>query len=277
MYVKENIKDEVYKGVVSYFFNKCDVVSFTYRPDQHDDNTQKLKKILSELHYSQSFIERNYSCEFIGEFFKKNKDNHLLFDNEYKNSYEKHLKNDYNGYRDFKTNLSNKSMLYDKYDKYNIKIDLDNLTFEEYKKFIVYDKRLNYIWSIFSRFFYTYKVKKILDKYKDNMIYKEVNSNGGKITNIRYFFKITKNLQKNIIKKNSIFDWCYPNSIEDICFYNNGFCRLFSVAHEKMLDIFCKDEEEYNHLKTIGVKFYNDVFIPTKKDDMIFEKYIDAK
>lgn len=44
MYVKENVKDEVYKKVIGHFLNKCDVVSFTYRPDQHFDNTQKIKK-----------------------------------------------------------------------------------------------------------------------------------------------------------------------------------------------------------------------------------------
>ena len=83
MYVKENVKDEVYKKVIDHFLNKCDVVSFTYRPDQHFDNTKKIKKILSELNYSQSYIERNYSYKLISEFFKYNKDNALLFNDEY--------------------------------------------------------------------------------------------------------------------------------------------------------------------------------------------------
>lgn len=279
MYVKENIKDEVYKNVIDYFLNKCDVVSFTYRPDQHPDDTQKIKKILSELTYSQSYIERNYSYELISEFFKCNKDNALLFDEEYKNTFKKYLKEqtNYKEYKSFKKDSNYKSKLYDKYDKYNIKIDLDNLTYDQYKTFIIYDNRLNYIWSIFSRLYYEYIVNEFINKYKDNIIYERKNYDNECIISIQYFLKITDNLEKRIIRRNSIFDWSYPNSIEDLALYKKGVCQLFSIAHEGILNISCESENEYKYLKSIGVKFDQEFYTQLKENDKIFEKYDDIR
>ena len=279
MYVKENVKDEVYKKVIGHFLNKCDVVSFTYRPDQHSDNTQKIKKILSELNYSQSYIERNYSYKLISEFFKYNKDNALLFNDEYQNTYKKYLKGltNYSEYKRFQKDSNYKSKLYVKYDKYNLKIDLDNLTYEEYKTFIIYDNRLDYIWSIFSRLYYEYKVNEFINKYKKNILYERKNYDDKSIISIQYFFKIDENLKKRIIRRNSVFDWSFPNSIEDMTFYSKGLCKLFSIAHEKILNIFCENEDEYKYLNLIGVKFNEEIFVPVKEKDKIFEKYQNLK
>lgn len=279
MYVKENIKDEVYKKMIGNFLNTCDVVSFIYRPDQHPENMQKNKKILSELNYPQSYIERNYSYKLISEFFKYNKDNVLLFNDEYKNTCKKYFKHqtNYSEYKKFQKDSNYKNKLHFKYDKYNIKIDLDNLTYDEYKTFITYDNRLNYIWSIFSRLYYEYKVNEFINKYKNNILYERKNYDGKRIISIQYFLKIDENLKKRIIRRNSVFDWSFPNSIEDMAFYSKGLCKLFSIAHENILEIFCENEEEYKYLKLIGVKFNEETFIPIKEKDKIFEKYQDMK
>lgn len=94
-----------------------------------------------------------------------------MFNDEYKNTYKKYLKvqTNYSEYKRFQKDSNYKSKLYVKCDKYNLKIDLDNLTYEEYKTFIIYDNRLDYIWSIFSRLYYEYKVNEFINKNKKNI------------------------------------------------------------------------------------------------------------
>lgn len=78
---------------------------------------------------------------------------------------------------------------------------------------------------------------------------------------------------KELLNKKSIYDWCFLTSLEDLCFYKNGYCWLYSVGHEEICDIFCENEEEYEYLKSIGIKFVDDKFVPTPKEQLIYEKY----
>ncbi len=78
---------------------------------------------------------------------------------------------------------------------------------------------------------------------------------------------------KELLNKKSIYDWCFLTSLEDLCFYKNGYCWLYSVAHEEICDIFCENEEEYEYLKSIGIKFVDDKFVPTPKEQLIYEEY----
>ncbi len=67
--------------------------------------------------------------------------------------------------------------------------------------------------------------------------------------------------------------WLNPNFPEDIAFFRNGYCWLYSVAHEEICDIYCENEEEYEYLKLIGIEFVDDEFVPTPKAELYYEEY----
>ena len=39
------------------------------------------------------------------------------------------------------------------------------------------------------------------------------------------------------------------------------------MAHEKICDIYCENEEEYNYLRSIGIEFEEDHFIPLSEKE----------
>lgn len=47
--------------------------------------------------------------------------------------------------------------------------------------------------------------------------------------------------------------------VKDNCYW------LLYIGHEKMGDIFCKNEEKYNYLKSIGLEFWKDHYIEEEK------------
>ena len=40
-----------------------------------------------------------------------------------------------------------------------------------------------------------------------------------------------------------------------------------SVAHEKLCNIYCESEEEYEYLKSIGVEFYEKEYVPISYEE----------
>ncbi len=248
MKVKQNIKSFSYEKLIDYATNNNDVISVTYRPNQHEQEYMKIIDSLLKLGISKRYIINNYSDEFIGSFFEKHKNNEVLFDEEYIEKYEEGIRN--------------------------------NTNRRSYKK--KYEQRLDYINSNFKRIFYDYTVKEFLNKYKSNIVHEEKsiykNNNGNEILiSIKYYFKLSEELKLNILRKKSVYDWCFPKSIENIEFYKNGKCWLLSVSHEKILDIFCKSEEEYKYLKSIGIEFADENYIPLKKQYIICKNYNDTK
>ena len=58
---------------------------------------------------------------------------------------------------------------------------------------------------------------------------------------------------KNILMQdfNDIYDWCFPNTLEDLCFYrdeDNWFC---SISHELVCDVIMRDKKEEDFFKSI--------------------------
>ena len=76
----------------------------------------------------------------------------------------------------------------------------------------------------------------------------------------------------NTANKN-LYNWLNPNYPEDVAFFKDGYCWLYSVAHEDICDIYCTDEAEYDTLKEIGIEFYENKFEPTAKGQLYFEQY----
>lgn len=122
-------------------------------------------------------------------------------------------------------------------------------------------------------FYYNQIKTKWLQDNKDSMIYNQkkyyyTDDDGIDYYSDIYYFQLTSKLRQEIISKKSIYNWQYPNSLlEDICFFkSNGDCWLKSIAHENLCWINCESKEEYEYLKSIGIKFHDKEFKPTKMD-----------
>ena len=100
--------------------------------------------------------------------------------------------------------------------------------------------------------YYNYITSEFVNKYKEEMILKKVSDP----SYTRYFFKLSDRLKKEILSKNSVSDWMFPYSVEDIMFYNDKDIMYVSETHENMFDVYCKNKKEYNYFKKMGIKFY---------------------
>lgn len=87
------------------------------------------------------------------------------------------------------------------------------------------------------------------------------------------FFKTEQEIKKYLLENKDLYAWLNPNYPEDIAFFKDGYCWLYSVAHEEMCDIYCENNEEYEYLKSIGIEFLDNKFISTSKDDLYYEEY----
>lgn len=73
----------------------------------------------------------------------------------------------------------------------------------------------------------------------------------------KYFFKLDKELKDFFLEKNSIEDWIYYKELEDLSFYrgkDESSCLFRSVSHEELSWINWDSSEEYEYLKSIGIK-----------------------
>ncbi|MCI9434949.1 MAG: hypothetical protein HFI86_06745 [Bacilli bacterium] len=153
--------------------------------------------------------------------------------------------------------------IYDRF-KDNTKIfDLKSDVFTNQYKRICID-------SIIDWLYYNEMTLKWLNKNKVNInnqkpIFLNNNSNKKKIYHSDdYYIKLTDDIKNEILNKKSLYDWCFPYSLEDICFFKDRNCWLYSVAHENLCIIYCESKEEFEYLKSIGVKFHDKEFKPTK-------------
>lgn len=87
------------------------------------------------------------------------------------------------------------------------------------------------------------------------------------------FYKTSNNVKDYLLKNENLYDWLNPDFPEDISFFSNGYCWLYSIAHENLCYIYCDSKEEYDYLKSIGIEFANSEFIYTPKQDLYYENY----
>lgn len=50
-------------------------------------------------------------------------------------------------------------------------------------------------------------------------------------------------------------------NLDNLSLYINDIPWLYSVPHENIWDIYCRSEEEYKYLKSIGVEFKEKNFV----------------
>lgn len=252
MLVENIIDGDIYIKLIEYILPKCDIISLKKYNDQHQEKHKKIIDIiLSDSNISIDDIVTNYSDKYLNELCNelcnKYKDNKTIFDEEYKDKFEKN--------------------------KYNFDYKIS----EEQKK---ENRKMAIIGSV-RQFIYNSLTNEWLDKNRESIILERPNIIEDKLFIERinhsttYFLKLIEDLKTEILNKNSIYDWHYPISIEDISFFKDGYCLLNSITHENLCFIYCESEEEYEYLKSIGIKFAENQFIPTPKEKLYYENFED--
>jgi len=241
MLVKGNIHGNVYKKLINYASQKCDCILLKKYSDQNILETERVQKIIFSYNgFTEKKIMANYSKIFLNYALDFFKDNSALFDQEYIEKFEVNRWG--MGEKDF--------------------LQLKKLN----RKHVILDAIDRRIYDIYE--------KKWLELYeKDVVMIKEKIFDNGIKHQILYFCVLNSKTSKMLYEKDSILSWCYPESLEDICFLRKGCYWLESVAHEELCFINCESEEEYKYLKSIGISFTEDHYIPTKKEELYYEEY----
>lgn len=224
--VVEKLNGEVYKLLLEYAFEKCDEFVLSKRLDYHYDKNQKIRDIFLADRYFMSNL--NNDKEFLY--------NYLI--DKYFDLIGKLCIDDILNWND--------SFAYP-LDIYKIE-SLIQFAIMNTLEWIVYENNVN----TFLKF------------NKDNIkIEKKCYSEDGKkLLLISYVFKINDEIKQVILNVDNLFDWCFPNTLEDLSFLRNGNYLMFSVAHEKICEIYCENEEEYEYFKSIGITFSDNDYIP---------------
>ena len=124
-------------------------------------------------------------------------------------------------------------------------------TLKSYKKKMVIEDSIEHI-------FYEYNIKDWLRKYKSRMIKKTQDDK-----TITYFFKLNDALKSDILSTSSFSDWKFPDSVENLSFYEDENCWLHSTWRGPF-EVFCKNEKEFRYLKSLGVSFNDKKYINKK-------------
>ena len=202
-------------------------ISLMKQHDQHEESTnRKIDIILSTSGYSINYIMEKYSNNFLNKMYEKFKDNEEIFNNDYKEKFEDGIKNDFKRWLTISGSIR--------------RIYYNNIT----KQWLIKNEK-----NIFNH-------TKNIHNFGNEQVY----------LNDIYYLILNDELKSEILSKKSLYDWHYPNSLEDICFFKDGYCFLETVAHEGLCFIYCDNEAEYEYLKSIGIKFFDKEFKPTKME-----------
>ena len=118
--------------------------------------------------------------------------------------------------------------------------------------------------SVFNSWIYKYQKHIIFEKdhiIKEGYLSKKIRHS------TTYYLEPVFELKNELLNRKSIYNFIFPTSLEDLCIFKDEYCWLYSVAHEKICDIYCENEEEYNYLRSIGIEFEEDYFIPLSEKE----------
>ena len=162
-----------------------------------------------------------------------------------------------------------------KYSKEDIlNVELINNPNKIYNDFKDNEEIFNSDYKNIYEYFYNYVANRFIDKFKDIIIKKEeVLLTSGVHHSTIYYFKLNDDIKKELILKKSIYKWQYPYSMEDISFYLDDYCYLHSIAHEDICEIYYDSEEEFKYLKSMGIEFNNENYIPILKNDSSYPNF----
>ena len=164
-------------------------------------------------------------------------------------------------------------------EQYKKRYEKDPITGENVRDDIKYFNRQLCVNGIVSRIVYDYFTEKWLCKnikqilFQENYYIEPINSKEKIVHHSTVYYTLLDNrIKEELLDKNSFSDWSFHKSLEDICFYKEQYCYLYSVSHEGICDIYCEDEVEYEYFKSLGIEFVEDKFIPEVKEKIKFER-----
>lgn len=233
------MKEGAYKELILYATKICDSFSLVkYKMLSEFEKSEKVVQeiITSNPKYSKENILNNFSLEMIDDVYEEYKNNEEIL-----SAWERECEENYYSCEDF-FQLQGISSI-DKYKERRmpnfkglIKKSMELLLFE-------------------------LKAEELLEKFKEEII--SVESKVEDEGNIKYLFKIDEKTKEYLLNEaNHIFDWDFPK-LENLTLYINGKVWLFSMETEGFFYIYCRDKEEYEFLKSIGIKFKNQKFVKT--------------
>ena len=252
MVVNKEISGDTYKNLIDYAYNKCNYILVKYYIDQHPKNGKEMMDIiLSTPGFTKDDIIKNYSDIYLDKAYEYFKDNEKIFNDIYLRNRKRKFLNE-NIYRDSE-----------------------------------YFQRKRTIKDNISRVYYNYIKEKWLNRFKHNIVFKTINFVEDLVIDYSdnfpidfqkdtttyvtkkiphsevYVLKFNDEIKEDLLSKNSIYDYYFPKSLEDISFLKDNSYWLYSVTHEEICDIYCEDEQEFKYLKSLGIEFEDDKFEKT--------------
>lgn len=88
-----------------------------------------------------------------------------------------------------------------------------------------------------------------------------------------FFYKTHKAVLDYLLSNKELYKWLSPDYPEDIAFFKNGNCWFYSVIHEELCWINCRNKKEYEELKSLGIEFYEKSFVRTPIGYIYYENY----
>lgn len=84
-----------------------------------------------------------------------------------------------------------------------------------------------------------------------------------------YFYKFTEEVKEYLLSNLKIFTWLNPRYPEDVSFFRKGECLFYTITHEEICDIVVENKEEFEYLKSIGVKFLEKEYASLDKKNIL--------
>lgn len=222
-YIAEEPENEVYEKLIKYACNKSDMISFKIRKKFTKEKLtmKQFNKMCKLLNVSKEEVIKNFNnSEFMEFAYNKLKDRKGII---IKWTYP--LKG-----IDKKLNKTEAEINESK--ARGIKMDIDDIIFVGAGKDI-FAQKMKEIKEILEKDF----IKKEEWEYSDT-----------------YYYKISDELEKLLIKQRRLYNMLFPDFPEDIRFYKNDNCWIETISHEELGFIKIEDIEVYNYLSDIGLK-----------------------
>lgn len=223
----KKMSNQTYKELIMYslgFCNKFSLYKYKLMGIPEIEEKHILDFIFNYTKFSKEKFLSKYSKNMLDKIYNQCKENRQLFEEA-----ENRLKQS----------------------NYNYFINLSS------NERILGEKRL--INSAIESFIYNYKHEEFKKYFKDK--FKSLGDDNPSIYLVdynKYAAKFILNNSKNIN------DWLHPMNLDNLSLYINDIPWLYSVPHENICDIYCRSEEEYKYLKSIGVEFKEKNFVQDK-------------
>lgn len=243
---------KAYKSLIHYYCKRADAFMLVMdRRSYFSSFNSKIfgEELLKSADITLEELREKFTEEYITEIYEKVKDNDYLFS---------------------LTNLKKLEKTFDTVDSLKHIIIENTLRFILFNEIEIFEKNS----SKFAESLEKYLIKQRHNpEWPGTKVFDDEGMMNDQYTYDINFYSINPYTKEKLLSINSLYSWKYPYYPQDLAFFKNGKCLLASTAHEEMCEIYCEDEEEYNYLKSIGIEFLEDKFIPTPQDELYYEEY----